>query len=35
MHTSINDEDHQSLARAWAFLDGAEYLARQAVLTVK
>ena len=33
MHTSINDEDHQSLARAWALLDGAEYLARQAVQT--
>ena len=33
MHTSINDQDHQSLARAWALLDGAEYLARQAVQT--
>lgn len=33
MHTSINDEAHQSLARAWALLDGAEYLARQAVQT--
>jgi len=31
MHTSINDEAHQSLARAWALLDSAEYLARQAV----
>jgi len=33
MHTSINDEAHRSLARAWTFLDGAEYLARQAVQT--
>jgi hypothetical protein len=33
MHTSINDEDRQSLVRAWALLDGAEYLARQAVQT--
>jgi len=33
MHTSINDDAHQSLARAWALLDGAEYLARQAVQT--
>lgn len=33
MHTSINEEDHQPLARAWAFLDGAEYLARQSVQT--
>lgn len=33
MHTSINDEAHQSLARAWALLDGAEYLARRAVQT--
>jgi hypothetical protein len=33
MHTSINDEDHQPLARAWALLDGAEYLARQAAQT--
>ena len=30
MHTSISDETPQSLARAWALLDGAEYLARQA-----
>ena len=30
MHTSINDEAHQSIARAWALLDGAECLARQA-----
>ena len=30
MHTSMNDQDHQSLARAWALLDGAECLARQA-----
>jgi hypothetical protein len=33
MHTSINGEDHQSLAHAWALLDGAEHLARQAVQT--
>jgi len=33
MHTSINDEAHQSLAHAWALLDRAEYLARQAVRT--
>jgi hypothetical protein len=33
MQTSINDEAHQSLARAWALLDGAGYLARQAVQT--
>jgi len=33
MHTSINDEAHQSLARAWALLDGAEYLARQTAQT--
>jgi hypothetical protein len=33
MYTSINDQDHQSLARAWALLDGAEYLARQAAQT--
>ena len=33
MHTSINEEDHQPLARAWALLDGAEYLARQAAQT--
>jgi len=33
MHASIDDEAHQSLARAWALLDGAEYLARQAVQT--
>ena len=33
MHTSINDEVHQSIARAWALLDGAEYLARQAAQT--
>jgi hypothetical protein len=33
MHTSINDEAHQCLACAWALLDGAEYLARQAVQT--
>ena len=33
MHTSISDETHQSLARAWALLDGAEHLARQAAQT--
>ena len=33
MHTSINDEAHQSIASAWALLDGAEYLARQAIQT--
>jgi hypothetical protein len=33
MHTSISDAARQSLARAWALLDGAEYLARQAVQT--
>jgi hypothetical protein len=33
MHTSISDQAHQSLARAWALLDGAEHLARQAVQT--
>jgi hypothetical protein len=33
MHTSINDQDHQPLARAWALLDGAEYLARPAAQT--
>ena len=33
MNTSISDEARQSLARAWALLDGAEYLARQAVQT--
>jgi hypothetical protein len=33
VNTSINDETHQCLARAWALLDGAEYLARQAVQT--
>ena len=33
MHTSINEEDHQPLARAWALLDGAEYLARQTAQT--
>jgi len=31
MHSSINDEAQQSLAHAWALLDRAEYLARQAV----
>jgi hypothetical protein len=33
MNTSISDEARRSLARAWALLDGAEYLARQAVQT--
>jgi len=33
MHTSISDEAHQSFARAWALLDGAECLARQAAQT--
>jgi hypothetical protein len=33
MHTSINDEAHQSLARAWVLLDRAEHLAGQAVQT--
>jgi len=33
MHTPINDEAHQSLGRAWALLDRAEHLARQAVQT--
>jgi len=33
MHTPINEEDHQPLARVWALLDGAEYLARQAAQT--
>jgi hypothetical protein len=33
MHTANNDEAKQSLARAWALLDGAEYLARKAAQT--
>ena len=33
MHISINDDAQQPLARAWALLDGAEYLARHAVRT--
>ncbi len=33
MHNSINGEDRQPLACAWALLDGAEYLARQSVQT--
>jgi hypothetical protein len=33
MHTSINDEAHQSLACAWVLLDCAEHLARQSVQT--
>ena len=31
MQTSMNDQAHQCLARAWALLDRAEHLARQAV----
>jgi len=33
MHTSINDQTHQCLTRAWAHLDRAEHLARQAIQT--
>ena len=33
MHISINDDAQQPLARAWALLDGAEYLARQTAQT--
>jgi len=31
MQTSMNDQAEQGLARAWALLDRAEHLARQAV----
>ena len=31
MHTSTNDRADQGIVRAWAFLDRAEHLARQAV----
>ena len=31
MHTSTNDQADQGIVRAWALLDRAEHLARQAV----
>jgi hypothetical protein len=31
MHPTMNDQANQGLARAWALLDRAEHLARQAV----
>ena len=31
MQTSMNDQAHRCLARAWALLDRAEHLARQGV----